>query len=202
MEFMELALSRKMTRDFLSDPIPTALLDQLLTAALRSPSAGFSQGVDLLVLTHKSARDRFWEVTSEPAWRFESPASARIMAAPAIIVPLASPRAYIDRYAKDDKRGSSLGGLAQDEWPVPYWLVDAGFVAMSLLFGAADAGLGGLFFQLQGRERELLSAFEIPEEFQPIGAVAVGYPKIGTPQRGSTAPKRRARSEVIHREHW
>ena len=53
---------------------------------------------------------------------------------------------------------------------------------MLILLTAVDAGLGALFFGVPPEKIEILrSAFGIPHELQPIGTVAIGYPKPNDP---------------------
>ena len=68
------------------------------------------------------------------------------MRAPVIAVTLSCKRAYLDRYAREDK-----GWTDRDEarWPVPYWHVDTGMVALLMLLAAVDEGLGALFMGMQ-----------------------------------------------------
>ncbi len=192
--------ARKMTRHFTDQPVEVGVLDELLSAALRAPSAGFAQGVELLVLTSPSSRALFWESIGDQIWRQTSASAAGLMPAPVLIVPLASARSYLDRYSRDDKVNSSLYQKEAEAWPVPYWLIDAGFAAMTILLGAADVGLGALFFQLQGREANLCNQFSIPPDYEPIGAIALGYPAAHPLNRSRAV--RRSLHEVTHREHW
>ena len=70
------------------------------------------------------------------------------------------------------------GGAALDE--TPYWLVDTAFASLLILLTAADSGLGALFFSVadvQALRRE----FGVPEQIQPIGAIAIGYPLSDRP---------------------
>ncbi|HUY07574.1 MAG TPA: nitroreductase family protein [Acidimicrobiales bacterium] len=201
MEFSDAVHSRKMTRRFLPEPLDEALLDRLFSLALRSPSAGSTNGVDLLVLRSEDSRTKFWETISDLEWREEPARSFGLTVAPVIVIPVASPNAYLERYARDDKSASVLSRLPLASWPVPYWSIDAAFVAMTLLLSVTDLGLGALFFHLQGRDRELLSAFGIAEGTATIGAIAIGKPDTETT---AERPRRRARrvEERIHFERW
>jgi len=202
MEFEEVVRKRRMTRQFSPDPISQELLDELLNAGTRAPSAGFTQGVDLVVLTSEEARSRFWHVTSDESWRDRDKSSAGLLAAPAIVVPVADPEAYAGRYRDDDKATSVLFSRDVDAWPVPYWLVDASYASMLVLLAATAKGLGALFFQLHAAEAAVCLALGIPGERRLIGAIAIGYP-IGEESGGS--PSRRARrpfADVVHREGW
>jgi len=174
MELHEAIDGRRMTRRFRPTPLDEALVSQLLAFAASAPSAGFSQGVELLALVRAERRARFWELASAAEWREQAPEAAGLMAAPLVVVPFADPAAYTRRYAEPDKASSRLGGRPAREWPVPYWIVDASFAAMLVLLAAEDAGLGGLFFQLHGEADEILAGLGVPEGRVAIGALAIG----------------------------
>jgi len=189
-----------MTRRFLGAPVPPGILDGVLSSALRAPSAGFTQGVDLLVLTDADRRRRFWELSSAPDWR-ETPGAGALLAAPVIVVPLTDPSSYSSRYAEPDKAGTRLGGIPAGDWEVPYPIVDAAFATMLVLLAAEDAGLGALFFQLHGDKETVLEGLGVPTGHDTIGAVALGY-RAGAQPTSSPRPRRRRAAEVIHHEHW
>jgi nitroreductase len=173
-ELHEAIDGRRMTRNFRPTPIDDAVVEGLLGVVAAAPSAGFSQGVELLALRSAERRERFWSLASSPQWRAEAPQAAGLMAAPLIVIPLGEPAAYARRYGAPDKADSLLGGRTADEWPVPYWIVDASFAAMLVLLAAEDAGLGGLFFQLHGAAEEILGGLGVPEGRVAIGALAIG----------------------------
>jgi nitroreductase len=198
MDFHEAVTSRRMTRRFAEgSPVPPAVRDRLLAAALTAPTAGNSQGVDFLVLEDPAARRRFFEMTADRAWLGGGGAGG-ILAAPLVVLPIADPAAYVDRYSAPDKSASSLAGLPAGKWPVPYWLVDAAFATMLLLLGAADAGLGALFFRLHRPAGRYLAATGVPAGRRVIGAVAIGHP---APDAGRSGPSRPARRSVAERTH-
>jgi len=208
-EFAEVVRARRMTRSFDTRPVPAALLDQLVDLASRAPSAGKTQGWHLVVL-EGAETSRFWDITLPPmrrgAFRWK-----RLLEAPVIAIPLADPRAYIERYSEADKRASGLGA-GTEAWPAPYWTVDTSMSVMTMLLAAEDVGLGALFFGIFRGERELRRALAIPPVMQILGAVALGYPAPVEPSRtgddntagtGRSAPrKRRTPDEIIHRGSW
>jgi nitroreductase len=191
-----------MTRRFDGSPVEGDLRDNVLRAAASAPSAGHSQGVDFLVIEAAAARHRFFEETTDPSWRSRRGGSAEdLMPAPLLVLPLADPGGYVTRYALADKTTSGLAGLAAEEWPVPYWLVDAAFSTMLLLLAATDAGLGALFFRLHRDPRQFLAEAGVPADRQVIGAVALGWPH----QDGERARRTRAGrppAERVHLERW
>lgn len=204
MEWSELVRHRRMVRDFEDRPVDRAVLDRILDDARRVPSAGFSQGIDFVVLEGAEQTARFWDRTLPPAERidFRWPGLLR---APVIVLPLADADAYLERYSQPDKARAGLGE-SEDAWPVPYWYIDAGMAAMALLYGVVEADLGALFFGVFREERALLDDLGVPAGRRVIGAIALGHPTAAARAAGREgSPSRRARrplDEVVHRNGW
>jgi len=195
-ELSEAIRRRRMVRSYDPDrPVPKELVDRLLDAAVRAPSAGFSQGWDFLVLADPADRQRYWESTADLS-RDPDPWLARMMGAPLLIVCLSNKNAYLDRYAEPDKGWTDRD---EDRWPVPYWDVDTGMAALLMLLTATDAGLGTCFFGVGGPEqiRRFRAAFDVPDDRRPVGVVSVGYPTPG-PRSPSLRRGRRPHTEVVH----
>lgn len=186
-----------MVRHFTSEAVDPAAVERIVSAGLRAPSAGFSQGCELLVLESDGDRARFW-ATHAPGtgvgWRPEVAAAVR--RAPLLVTVLTSRERYLDRYRKRDKRRP---GTEEIPWPVPYWYVDAGCIAMLLLLAAADEGLGALFFGLaHGDLERTRTAFGIPDTYDVVGTVAVGHADPTAAVR-DLRRRRREAGEVVHR---
>jgi nitroreductase len=122
MELSRAIRGRRMIRRYDPDrPVPDEAVLACLGAAIRAPSAGFSQGWDFLVLRSPEERATFWSATTgdQPpdTWL------AGMATAPALILCLSDPERYLERYAQPDK-----GWTDRDpaRWPVPYWDVDTG----------------------------------------------------------------------------
>jgi nitroreductase len=197
MEFAEVIRRRRMVRAFSSDAVPRPLVDRVLDAGLRAPSAGFSQGWGFVVLEEKQT-EQFWASVSpdppQPGGRW-----AGVRAAPVIILPLAHKDAYLARYAEPDKAGRGMD--VEAGWPAAYWDIDVAFAVMSMLLAATDAGLGALFFAIFQGEEELLAGLDAPSGYKPIGALALGWPAPDRPSP-SLARGRRPRDEVVHFGAW
>jgi nitroreductase len=199
MEFREVVRRRRMVRRFDGRPPPRQLLDGVLESALQAPSAGFAQGVDLVVLEGAEQVDWFWRVTTDPA-RWSAPLGRR-SGAPVVVLVLSGKQAYLDRYAEPDKAG--LGLDTEAGWPVPYWDLDAAMAAMLLLLAAVDAGLGGWYFGVFHGERRLLNELGVPAGHRLVGAVALGHPAPDDRPTGSSRRRRRrSLDEVVHRGRW
>lgn len=198
MEYAEVIRRRRMVRAFTPEPVPGDLLDALLDAARRAPSAGNTQPVELVVLEGTDTA-RFWDV-SLPAERRPSFRFRGLIEAPVIVLPVVRPAAYVERYAEDDKVATGLGE-GEERWDVPYWWVDGGMAVMTLLHGAVDAGLGASFFGLFAREQRVLAALGVPDDRRGLGVVALGWPAPDEPGRSAARP-RRPLDDVVHRGGW
>jgi nitroreductase len=197
MEFAELVHSRRMVRAFETRPVDPEVLDRVLDAARRAPSAGNSQGWVFVVLEGDDTR-KFWDVTL-PAERRESFRWQHLLDAPVVILPLASREAYLTRYSEPDKISTGLADPTR--WPVPYWQIDTAFATMLLLLAVEDEGLGALFFGVFRNGEKLLAELDVPGGFELIGAVALGHPRPDEPGRSGERP-RRSLEEIVHRGGW
>ena len=82
MEFSELVRRRRMVRHFAPDPIDRDVLERIAAIAQRAPSAGFSQGQRLLIVTDAETRRRIARLCGEEEmaavgydpWLSEAPA--------------------------------------------------------------------------------------------------------------------------------
>ncbi len=196
-----------MTRAFSPEPVDPAIIDSLVALASRSPSAGKTQGWHVVVLEGADTA-RYWDITL-PTEKRETFRWTQLVDAPVVMVALADPDAYVDRYAEPDKARTGLGESV-DAWPTPYWTIDASMAVMTLLYAAEDVGLGALFFGVFQREDEVRAELGVPDRLQTIGAVAVGHPApdLGTDDDGSAGTGRSATrvrrrpDEIIHRGGW
>lgn len=189
-----------MTRAFLPDPISHDVLEAVVDAGRRAPSAGNSQGFAFVVLEGLSQTSRYWDASLPEREPFGFPG---LLVAPALVIVLAHPQAYVARYAEPDKSATGLGEGA-DRWPVPYWTVDAAFAAMLIQLAAIDAGLGVLFFGPFDHEGDVLRALDVPDDHEAIGTIALGWPDTKRDTRSGTSASRarREKSEVIHWGRW
>jgi nitroreductase len=197
MEFRDVVRRRHMTRSFETRPLPPDLLRRILDAGRRAPSAGFTQGVTLLVLATPADTQRFWAhvgmADPTPGGRWH-----RLRGAPVIVLPVANRQAYMDRYAQADKATDATVG--PDGWTVPYWQIDAAFATMAMLLAATDDGVGALFFAITNGLPAMCAALGLPAEATPIGALALGYPAASDVPAPSVAGGRR--EDVIHWGRW
>ena len=197
MEFAEVLRRRRMIRSYdAARPVPADALDAMLAAALRVPSAGFTQAISFLVLTSDSERETFWRLTADAdsAWL------RGMRSAPVLVALWTNQEAYLDRYAEPDK-----GWTDRDpaRWSAPYWFVDAGMASMAALLSAVDQHLGACFFGIPAdRIAAVRDTFGVPPSQLSVGVISLGYP-VSAPISGSpTRRPRKAPTELIHRGVW
>lgn len=190
--------TRRMCRRFdATRPVPDEIVEDLLDLATRAPSAGHTQGWELLVLSTEAERDSFWSTTrtdgSPDRWM------EGVSAAPVLVLALSDPQAYLDRYAEPDK---GWRDRSPDRWPVPYWDTDTAMSVMILLLAAQERALGALFFgvpaPLHDRVKDVLA---IPHRLRIVGVVALGHPDPvrATPRSPSLRRGRRGPGRMVHR---
>jgi len=191
---------RRSCRSFTPEPLDVGLLDDLVDAARRTPTAGNCQGVEFLLLEGADVAS-YWETTLSAERRAGFPWPG-FLVAPAIVVPFGLPSRYLARYGEPDKAATGLGA-GSDAWSVPYWLTDAAFAALALQLLVVEAGLGCCFFGLFEHEAAVRRRFGVPEEARAVGAIAIGHPEpSGGRSSRSTTRGRRPLDEVLHRGAW
>ena len=192
---------RRVVRAYEPTPIPRQTLERIVGTIRRAPSAGFSQGPRLLVITDERTRHRVAEMAGEERY-FEQGFSAWISGAAAVVLVCTREQDYHDRYRQADK----LVGDEEIAWPIPYWHVDAGAAALLLQLVAIDEDLGaGVFGFPAERHAELKELLGIPEDIAVVEGVTLGRPAPGPlsdrlSSRG-TQP-RRPLSELVRWERW
>lgn len=199
MDLIDVVSRRRMVRRF--DPartVPLETVTALVRLAQRAPSAGHTQGWDVLALVDPEDRDRFWQVSRDPeATEAKEPDAwlRGVSAAPVLLVMLSDRTAYLDRYAEPDKGWTDR---SLDRWPIPYWDTDTAMAAMLILLGAVDAGLGALFFGVPGpRHDAVKAAYAVPSGRRIVGVIALGHEaeRVRSP---SLRRGRRPLGDVLH----
>ena len=192
-----------MHRHFSAEPVRRESIDRIARTIRRAPTAGFAQGVSVIVVTDSDQRARIVAARGERIPKEYSGNWPWMAEAGAFLVICADEARYHERYRRPDKLVA--GGGKEIDWPVPYWFVDAGAYMMLVLLAAIDEGLAAAFFGFPGQKEGLAEILRIPNDVVPIGIVAVG---VAAPQpdteRGSARFRelRRADEQLIHWERW
>ncbi len=196
MEFGEVIRRRRMVRNYQPRPVSPEAVERIVAAGLSAPSAGYSQGQSLIVVTDAPTRAQIARLADEPIY-LERGFEPWLSGAPVHIVVCVSAGTYHRRYREPDKLPADP---SEASWPVPYWWVDAGASLMAILLAAVDEGLAAGFLGAHAVPG-LSGLLDIPDDIAPLGVVTIGYP---APDRrsGSLARGKRPRSETVHLHRW
>jgi len=199
MEFRDLIRKRRMVHRFAAQAVPRADLLRVLEVARHSPSAGFSQGFDFVVLDEPAQLEWFWKITEHPDFPYEP--NELLDRPPCVVLAIANKPAYLERYSRPDK--ARFGLQQANAWPVPYWDVDTAMAVMLVLLAATEAGLGAWFFGLAWGERALMQGLGVPDGCRPIGVIGIGYAvPDGNPRGSAFTIRRRAIESMVHFGRW
>ncbi|MDH3755554.1 MAG: nitroreductase family protein [Acidimicrobiia bacterium] len=195
MDFDDVLRHRRMVRNFTDEPVDRAVVDRILDAARRAPSAGNSQGQAFVVVTDPERRRHIAQLADEHTY-VGMGFDPWISKAPVHVVVCVSEELYRARYREPDKSPDGT----EHEWPVPYWWVDAGAALMLVLLAAVSEGLAAGFLGSHAMP-ELETFLDLPDHVRAVGVVTIGHP---APDRrsGSLARGRRPLSDVVHEERW
>jgi FMN reductase [NAD(P)H] len=203
MQFREVLTRRRSVRKYADRPVPRDVLERVTNAAVVwAPNAGFSQGLRLVVVTDAETRREIAVAAAEdelaakgrPRWK---------AAAPVHVVVLTREGDYHERYQRQDKL--AITGGREIDWPAPYWYVDAGAAAMTLMLAAIDEGLDTAIFGVTDPQR-LRRALGLPDDLSFVAVVTMGYPaeQADEPSSGASVftQRRKPREEVVRWERW
>jgi nitroreductase len=197
MEFREVVRRRRMVRNYdETKPVSRESLERIAAAAQRAPSAGFSQGQRLVIVTDPDRRKRIAEICHEPKY-VDAGFDPWVSRAPALIVPCVSEGIYHARYQEPDKIQDDGTEI---DWPIPYWYVDVGATVMLILLAAIDEGLAAGFLGTH-RTADLQQELGLPNDMIPVGVITIGHP---LPDRRSGSLKRGwvKQDDFAHWEKW
>ena len=170
MEFADVVMKRRAVRRFEDGGVDRDVIERIARLAQRSPSAGFSQGQRLVVVTEPERRREVARICGEEF--YEEVFGPWISECAAQFIPCVSEEIYHRRYREPDKIDDDGNEI---EWPVPYWFVDVGGTMQTIWLAAVNEGLGCGFVGTDDLDA-LNAALGIPAEFTPIGVMPVGRP--------------------------
>jgi nitroreductase len=188
-----------MVRNYTDEPVDDDALERIVDAGVRSPSAGFSQGQRFVVVTNEAQRVAIAVAANEPEYVAKG-FGPWISKAPAHIVVCVDRDAYLERYSEPDKAGEDAQPSTEDDWPVPYWWVDAGASMMAILLAAVDEGLAAGFLGSHNLAM-IHETLGIPDDILVVGVVTIGHPATDR-RSGSLTRGWNPRSTVVHHDHW
>lgn len=151
-EFLDLLLTRRSVRAYKPDPVPEALLEEVLRAGTYAPTGGGRQSPVLVAVTDRAARDEISRLNAAVMGKDTDP----YYGAPVLVLALADP-------------ASST------------WVEDASCALENMMLAAHALGLGSVWVHRE-REifdseagKALLRAWGLPETLRGVGSIALGY---------------------------
>ena len=169
MEFADVVMRRRAVRRFEDGGVDHTVIERIARLAQRTPSAGFSQGQRVVVVTDPQRRREVARICGEEV--YEADFGPWISECAAQFIPCVSEAIYHRRYQEPDKTGPNGEEI---DWTIPYWWVDIGATMQNIMLAAVDEGLGCGFV---GPDIEGVRAYlGIPDEFVPIGVMPLGKP--------------------------
>jgi nitroreductase len=194
-EFEEAVRRRRMVRQFSDEPVDPAVIDRIAAMAQRAPSAGFSQGQRLVVVTDPAVKQRVGRIGGDDEYE-ERGFGRWVSQGAGLFIPCVSERVYRDRYAEPDKLQPDGSVI---DWPIPYWWMDVGCTVMVVLLAAVDAGLAAGF--TGGDPAELRAELGIPTDYAPVGIIPVGHP-LADKRSPSLLRGWVPTEDFVHRDAW
>jgi FMN reductase [NAD(P)H] len=201
-QFRELLPHRRMVRHYRPDRVPLEVVRRIAETVRRAPSAGYSQGQRLLVVTEEAGRAEIARILGDAGWTAPDDREPWLESAPVHVLVCTREDDYHERYRRPDK----LQDGEEIDWPVPYWFVDAGAALMLLLLAAIDEGLAaGVSGVPRDAAAGLRTSFGIPDDVSLVALVTIG---AAAPDPGWSAvtsrrtQPRRLPGECIRWERW
>ena len=195
MEFRDVLRQRRMVRKYSDQPVEREAIERIVDAGRRAPSAGWTQGQSFVVVTDQAQRTEIARLCGEDHY-VTGGFDPWISQAPVHIVVCVSESAYRKRYGESDKYDSP--DIDEQDWPIPYWWVDAGAAMENILLATVDEGLAAGFLGSHAMP-DIKSHLGIPDDVSPIGIITLGHP---LPDRRSGSLKRGRRTDDVHWERW
>ena len=151
-EILKVMKERRSVRAYKPDPVPEALLEEVLRAGTYAPTGGGRQSPVLVAVTDRAARDEISRLNAAVMGKDTDP----YYGAPVLVLALADP-------------ASST------------WVEDASCALENMMLAAHALGLGSVWVHRE-REifdseagKALLRAWGLPETLRGVGSIALGY---------------------------
>jgi len=179
---IDLIMKRKSIRAYESRPIPPDVREQILTAAMRAPTAGNMMLYSILEVHDQSMKERLVETCDNQPF---------IAEAPLVLVFLADYQRWYDYFKFAGVETHLLKGGEEMVRPAEGDLMlaccDALIAAQTAVLAAESLGLGSCYIGdiLENYENHK-EMFNLPPYAIPIGMLCIGYPTEEERQREQT----------------
>jgi nitroreductase len=171
MDVLEAIKGRRSIRAFKSKDVPKEIVEKLINAAIRAPSAGNIQPWEFIIVRKPEIKKALAEAALDQTF---------IEEAPVVIVVCANENRSSQRYGV---RGKTL-----------YCIQDTAAAIQNIHLVAYSLGLGTCWIGAF-REEEAKEILKIPQGIRPVAIIPVGYPAETLSPRN-----RRPISQTVHYE--
>ena len=164
MDTIETILKRRSIRKFQDTPVEPEKVEQILRAAMQSPTGHNAQECEFLVVTDKDLILRISQA---------SPETVSAKNAPMLIIPLAN--------LENDKRVENI------------WACDMGAVCQTILLAEEDLGLGGCWLSCwpyPEKVKYLTELLALPGGVVPFAVLTCGYKAAEKPMDDRYKPEK------------
>ena len=162
-ETLRLLHTHRSERSYKSDPIPEALLEQILEAARRAPSSKNTQQISVIVVRDAARRSRIAEYAGGQSWIAQAPVFL------AIVLDLNKTRVGLEKTGVRQETQHSVEALVCAA-------TDAGIALEAMALAARSLGLG--IVPIGGIRRspdKMVELLELPEYTFPLVGLVLGY---------------------------
>jgi FMN reductase (NADPH)/FMN reductase [NAD(P)H] len=179
---LRLLMQRKSVRAYTDQPIPPGVRDQILDAAMRSPTAGNMMMYSIIEVSDQAKKDRLVETCDHQPF---------IATAPLVLLFLADCQRWQDYYrvagVEDSCKAEGAPFLQPQEGDLLLACCDALIAAQTATIAAESLGLGSCYIGDILENYEIhRGMFELPEFVIPIAMLCIGYPTEEQRQREQT----------------
>lgn len=151
MEFDLVLKKRRMVRSFSEKQVDDVQIARLLRNAHRTPSAGFLQQQEFIVVKDKKTKQKLAEAAVGQEF---------VAQAPVVIVVCSNTDRVVKRYGD---RGVNF-----------YSIIDGAFASMLILLTVVNEGLAACFVGAF-KDNEVSKILKLPKHVKPIGIIPVGH---------------------------
>jgi Nitroreductase len=170
MDTLTSIFKRRSIRRFTAQAVEKGKVDMLLQAAMAAPTAKNMQDWEFLVVTSKEGKKKIQE------------------AHPTGFVAANAPLAII-----------VCSNLGREKIAPGFFAQDCAAAIQNMMLAAYDMGLGSVWmgvYPRQDRVAAIKTAFDMPEDIQPVAVVVFGYADEQKPDQNRFDP------EKVHYEKW
>ncbi len=205
MEFDEVVQTRRSVHEYSDEPIDRETLDDVFETATLSPSGYNLQPWEFLALRDDDRKETLRELAYDQDHVTEADTTVVVLGNTG---PTAHAEPVFDDWLakgylpNEDVRDGlvenveGMGELPVDERRI--WATrSTSLAAMTLMYAAWDHGIATC--PMEGFDAEgVVEAFDIPDGYEPVMLVTLGYPAAGTADIENERKTRRPVDEVVH----